>query len=244
MNTLTVTNHKTTNVLVYENANIYKDINGTKYYLNKLKILGKGSYSVVYELNNNFVFKNMTSSYFFDAYDDEFKTFCGISENFIKEISALSCMKGSSYIIQKEDTCINKNVFGYTMKKYNLTFADNFELIILPHKKLLQIKKIIYQLLLALLQLTDNLMVHQDIKPENILFDKDLNVYLCDFSLVRFEYSMKTLGVVNSDQVQTLWYRAPEVLLNKSYNYKIDIWSIGIILLELLCEKRGYSGCI
>ena len=76
-----------------------------------------------------------------------------------------------------------------------------------------------------------NKVMHRDIKSANILMNDQGVVQLADFGLgrrTRFE-SIYTYKVV------TLWYRAPELLLGcKTYNHKVDVWSIGCVFAEFL----------
>lgn len=208
-----------------------------KFKTDDLKKIGYGTYSKVYDIGNGLVFKKILAQYYDD--DDENFHFQGISHDFLKEITCLKTLGKISNIVELKDVIIENNIFGYTMKKYEGTLMQYFE----KNKKTINlenINKIIYQLLSAVSHIHYNFIVHQDIKPTNILVDKNDNYYLCDWSLIRFEYSYNTTGT--DDNVQTIWYRAPEVLLGKSYNAKVDIWSIGIILLELLYRRTGLIG--
>ena len=72
--------------------------------------------------------------------------------------------------------------------------------------------------------------MHRDVKPANILWPKDSHssASLIDFSLATYQDSSKDHAVV------TLWYRAPEILLKMKYTNAVDVWSLGIILLNVL----------
>ena len=98
-----------------------------------------------------------------------------------------------------------------------------------------QIKSIVYQILAGLNYCHAHRIIHRDLKPQNILVSKGGNVKIADFGLARaFSLPIKTL----THEIETLWYRAPEILLGqKQYSLGVDSWSIGCILAELI-EKR------
>ncbi|KAI3646250.1 hypothetical protein MP228_009178 [Amoeboaphelidium protococcarum] len=100
------------------------------------------------------------------------------------------------------------------------------------------IKSFIYQMLKGLQFCHENRILHRDLKPQNLLIkhatidgNPSLVLKLADFGLARaFGIPVNTF----SNEVVTLWYRAPDVLLgSKNYNTSIDIWSAGCILGEL-----------
>lgn len=82
--------------------------------------------------------------------------------------------------------------------------------------------------------------MHRDLKPQNILVDKQVNVKIADFGLARaFSLPIKTL----THEIETLWYRAPEVLLGqKQYSLGVDSWSIGLIMGELFEREPVFIG--
>lgn len=97
------------------------------------------------------------------------------------------------------------------------------------------IRKIVFQVILALHQLDCLGLQHRDVKPQNILLDTQMNATLCDFGLSRLEI-YPSRHMYKSHDVQTLWYRAPEILLGSTiYNSKVDVWSVGVIFWELMC---------
>ncbi|KAI9293084.1 kinase-like protein [Neoconidiobolus thromboides FSU 785] len=78
-----------------------------------------------------------------------------------------------------------------------------------------------------------NNILHRDIKPQNILFDQNFNIKLGDYGLAKKVF--KGLNMPLSTGVVSLWYRAPELLLGSTnYDSKIDLWSVGCILGELI----------
>lgn len=87
-------------------------------------------------------------------------------------------------------------------------------------------------------------IVHRDLKPENFLLqerygENAMTVKIIDFGLSRWDTDAP-FGIM-STRVGTPYYVAPEVLTD-SYNYKCDIWSIGIITYILLCGFAPFAG--
>jgi serine/threonine protein kinase len=78
-------------------------------------------------------------------------------------------------------------------------------------------------------------IVHRDIKPENILMMKGVPK-ITDLGLAQV---MRSSGV--SGKSGTPFYEAPEVLFEEKYGQAADIWSLGIVLLELLLGQRIFK---
>nr|BAB28833.1 unnamed protein product [Mus musculus] len=100
------------------------------------------------------------------------------------------------------------------------------------------IKDLMRQFLSALDFLHANCIVHRDLKPENILVTSNGTVKLADFGLAKiYSYQMALTPVV-----VTLWYRAPEVLLQSTYATPVDMWSVGCIFAEMFRRTALFCG--
>lgn len=85
------------------------------------------------------------------------------------------------------------------------------------------------QILDAMLYLHQNRILHRDLKPQNILLQKDV-IKICDFGFAKqMSASTNFLKSIKG----TPLYIAPEILLSRPYTHKVDVWSFGIILYEL-----------
>ena len=105
-----------------------------------------------------------------------------------------------------------------------------------------QIKYIFHELVLGLKYLHENNILHRDLKPLNILLNAKNEIKIGDFGLARIFSNSPNVKKIYTNQVVTVCYRAPELLLGETnYSTKIDIWSLGCILLELLTRKTTFS---
>ena len=93
------------------------------------------------------------------------------------------------------------------------------------------------QMLNAVYFLHQNAIIHRDIKPENILISENNKLKLCDFGWA------KEVSVENrSTFCGTFEYMAPEIVYSEKYDFGVDIWSLGILLYELLMGYSPFKG--
>jgi len=107
-----------------------------------------------------------------------------------------------------------------------------------------EIKCILLQLNNAFRLMKENGILHRDIKTNNILV-KYLNeektkfkVLLCDYGISR---QIESLTRNYMSHVGTHCYTAPEILNDEIYNYKCDLWSLGITIYELYTKELPYE---
>lgn len=81
----------------------------------------------------------------------------------------------------------------------------------------------------------------RDLKPNNILVNRDCDLAICDFGLARMNEESEDRDM--TQYVVTRWYRAPElIMLSKDYTSAIDLWSAGCIMAELLSRRPLFPG--
>ena len=93
-----------------------------------------------------------------------------------------------------------------------------------------------------------NLVVHRDLKPSNILVTDDRHVVLLDFGIAKLLDADVQDTISASDMAVTefvgtaltLDYASPEQVAGKQISTRSDIYSLGVILYELLCGQRPY----
>jgi serine/threonine protein kinase len=78
-------------------------------------------------------------------------------------------------------------------------------------------------------------IVHRDIKPENLLLDKDGRVKIADFGIARMLHAeTPDVGLAESQPAGTPQYMAPEQKVHQRADHRVDIYSLGVVLYELL----------
>jgi len=94
------------------------------------------------------------------------------------------------------------------------------------------------QIILAIYHLHQNCIVYRDLKPENVLIDKDGYAKLTDFGLskenVKSATDAKTL-------CGTPEYLAPEIVERKGHGLAVDWWSVGCIIYEMLTGQPPFT---
>eukprot|EP00923_Selenidium_pygospionis_P041524 GHVN01071971.1.p1 GENE.GHVN01071971.1~~GHVN01071971.1.p1 ORF type:complete len:304 (+),score=25.73 GHVN01071971.1:367-1278(+) len=199
----------------------------------KLGKIGEGTYGVVYKAQDSqgriFALKKIRLEQ-----EDE-----GIPSTAIREISLLKELNHPN-IVKLCDVM-------HTEKRLTLVF----EYLDQDLKKLLDhtsdgglppktVQSYLYQLLDGVAYCHQHRVLHRDLKPQNLLINREGNLKLADFGLARaFGIPVRSY----THEVVTLWYRAPDVLMgSKQYSTPVDIWSVGCIFAEMVNGKPLFPG--
>lgn len=94
------------------------------------------------------------------------------------------------------------------------------------------------QLSLALKHIHDRKILHRDLKTQNIFLTKDNKIKLGDFGIAKvLNQTMENAKTI----VGTPYYLSPELIDNKPYNFKSDIWAMGVILYEMCALSPPFN---
>ena len=199
-----------------------------------LKVLGKGSFGVVYQCSDKTTdkivalkaFKRKFHSWESAMRNAEVKAMIGL-----KHANLVSC---GEVIVHEALLLIQFELLDmdlYRMMQMRKLNDDPFS-----HE---EIRHIIRQIALGLDYIHQHGFFHRDIKPENVLVQNQTTIKLGDFGLVK-EIRHPTPF---TEYVSTRWYRAPEnVLGSRSYNYPVDIFALGCIMAELYTFRPLFPG--
>jgi serine/threonine protein kinase len=213
-----------------------------------LSLLGEGSYSSVWkaEVNEKIYALKISKS---NKSDEEVG---------LNEVKILKNLKNNSNVIHLEDSfmykknnskhlCmvmenlgfdlhVLKRLFRYTDYDSSEDSEENVNSIMRCVPLNLS-KKITYQILKGLECIHSKNIIHTDLKLDNILiinsienikYDKDINIKICDFGTSHLTTEKSNF------HVGTIDYSAPESIIGLPYGTGIDIWATGCILFEIL----------
>jgi len=145
------------------------------------------------------------------------------------------------YIVKAYNTNRKQN-YIYTVFEYieatTLTqwMRDN------PNPKIEVVRNIVEQIAKALMSFHKLEMIHQDLRPENIMIDKTNSIKIIDFGSTRVEGILEINTFIEQENLLgTALYSAPEYFLGAYGTTKSDIYSLGAITYELLSNKLPYG---
>ena len=100
--------------------------------------------------------------------------------------------------------------------------------------------KISKQLICTMAYIHSRGFVHRDLKTQNILLDKNLDMKMCDFGLTKLK---SELNSGSGQFAGTPCYMAPELFDRKYYDEKVDVFAFGTVLWEIYSQKIPYINC-
>ena len=198
-----------------------------------LEVIGEGGMAVVYKalchrLNRYVAVKIMRDDM---AADDEFR------QRFCAESHAVAMLSHPNivavYDVSHNDTMeyiVMELVDGITLRQY----MDKRGAV--PWRETLHFTK---QMAKALSHAHERGIIHRDIKPQNIMLLKDGTIKIGDFGIAALENEMHE---ENGQAIGSIHYIAPEQARGELPDARSDIYSLGVVMYEMLTGKKPYEG--
>jgi len=197
--------------------------------------LGRGGMGVVYKgyeasLHRYVAIKVLADSLAHDP---------GIKERFLREARSMAALN-DPHIIQiyfiGEDE-------GQTFFVMEFVDGESLSSVLKREHQLKpdQSAKVIYQTALGLATAHDRGVIHRDIKPGNIMIDSRGNVKIADFGIALSSADISKKLTSTGEFVGTPGYLSPEVCLGKIVDQRSDIFSLGIVLFEMLAGRMPFT---
>uniref|UniRef100_A0A4W3K1H9 Cyclin dependent kinase 16 n=1 Tax=Callorhinchus milii TaxID=7868 RepID=A0A4W3K1H9_CALMI len=192
----------------------------------KLDKLGEGTYATVFKGRSKLT-DNLVALKEIRLEHEE-----GAPCTAIREVSLLKDLKHANIVTLHDIVHTEKSltlVFEYLVRK-SPSFSQSFG----------QISSKLSLLLRGLAYCHRRKVLHRDLKPQNLLINEKGELKLADFGLARAK-SVPTKTY--SNEVVTLWYRPPDVLLGSTeYSTPIDMWGVGCIFYEMATGRPLFPG--
>eukprot|EP00210_Caulerpa_lentillifera_P005320 g5083.t1 len=227
------------------------EVAGYRYYEDEQYKLGAGTYGCVYRGEEISTGRKVAIKKQYPSTHEK-----GVPSCVLRETSLLTILKNSPYVVDllaKDVKILNKGqalahmVFELLDSDLN-SYAKSHRP--LSHDK---IQSIMYQIFLGLAHCHSAAIMHRDLKPHNILIDSsDPERPRAKIGDLGFGRAFYPPIPPMTQEIVTLWYRAPEVLLGYSGGHSpaVDVWSLGCIFSELhegavlFCGSSEFDQCL
>ena len=194
------------------------------------KRIGRGAFSTIYKGNDKYTNKIYAIKEI--NYDTNKKMMENIKNEFeiMKKLDHPNIIKLHEIYYDKS----NKNIYLVLdyYQKGDLSKFLNGKSLKEPYAR-----KYMKQLAEGLEYLKDHNIMHRDLKPQNILVSDDYILKITDFGFARYIDSNMIIQTLCGSPM----YMAPEIMKYKKYNDKSDLWSVGVIMYEILAGKVPFK---
>lgn len=197
------------------------------------EIIGVGGMAVVYKAYDNIDDRIVAIKILKDEYltNEEFK------RRFKNESKAIAVLSHPNIV-----------------RVYNVSFGDRLQYIVMEYVDGITLKEYIEQqgvinwkeavhfmgqILVALQHAHDKGIVHQDIKPQNIMLLQDGTIKVTDFGIARF--SRTDSDTTSENAIGSVHYISPEQARGEMTDDKADIYSVGVVMYEMLTGKLPFQ---
>ncbi len=217
---------------IYEEVEILKKHFSGKYEF--LELIGKGGFALVYKVRDLYLERLGAIKILYKEYSKDEETI----ERFRREAKIYANLEHPN-IVPIYDIGIVEGIVFFIMKFIE---GETLSKIIRREGKLYEKRavKIISELLDALAYIHKKGVIHRDIKPHNIMIDKNERTILADFGIAR---TLESTSFTKSGAILgTAYYLSPEQAKGLPIDHRVDIYSVGITLYEMVTGELPFKG--
>ncbi|XP_030759801.1 cyclin-dependent kinase 14 [Sitophilus oryzae] len=198
----------------------------------KLEQLGEGSYATVYKGFSNLQ-NQVVALKEIRLQEEEGAPFTAIREaSLLKELKHANIVTLHDIVHTRETLTFVFEYVNTDLSQYVERYFGGLD----PRN----VRLFLFQLLRGLAYCHKRLVLHRDVKPQNLLISEIGELKLADFGLAR---AKSVPSHTYSHEVVTLWYRPPDVLLGSTeYSTSLDMWGVGCIFVEMITGTAIFPG--
>ncbi|EAR86022.1 Serine/Threonine kinase domain protein (macronuclear) [Tetrahymena thermophila SB210] len=196
-----------------------------------IKQIGSGAYSTVHQGKHNQTYQKVAikmipnsklNETIYQRVVSEIKILTRLNHPNIVRIIDFKKTSQNYYLIF--EFCSNGDLENYIKKHYEGKISETL------------CQQVIFQVREAFKELTKHKIVHRDLKLANILVDEEFTIKIADFGFAKHNQDDDLL----KSTLGTPITMAPEILNGKQYNEKCDIWSLGVIIYQMVFGKPPF----
>ncbi|MCB0221025.1 MAG: protein kinase [Chrysiogenetes bacterium] len=194
--------------------------------------LGRGGMGVVYDAIDETLKREVA----YKALPDDLKEHPKAAKNLMEEARSAARLSHPN-IVQVFDAGKDERGYFIVMEKIE---GETFDKIIRSRRiSVPGVVNIARQICAALAHAHSRHIVHRDLKPSNLFWTNDKMIKLMDFGLAR-TYD-EEVGKVQTRTAGTPYYMAPEQIRGDAISPQTDIYALGCVLYELLCNRPPFT---
>ncbi len=199
-----------------------------------LRRLGAGASGAVYLADNPGMFRQVALKMFPVHLHEDDPTLLGRIQREVQIISRLEHV----HILPVYDW---GHADGYAYLSMRLADGSLADYLKMGQLALAETARILDQVASALDYAHDRQVIHRDLKPANILLDAQQNCLLADFGIAHLTDG-STSFTPEGRVVGTPLYMSPEQILGQPVSAQSDLYSLGVIAFELVCQQTPFRG--